>query len=72
MESDEKKICPLLSISPGGYYDCAGKQCAWWVGDRCAVAVMARDAEARLLELERQELHQEWRNQIDVGLSDKQ
>lgn len=51
MSYDGMKYCPMISRPKenGDYIDglwhCREQACAWWVGDRCAVAVIAHAAD---------------------------
>ena len=56
-----ENACPLLKDK-----ECRQESCAWWYADRCCVVW------EQLLELERQELHQQQRSRIDAPLSDEE
>jgi len=62
-----ENACPLLKDK-----ECRQESCAWWYADRCCVVWLAQFAEEQLLELERQELHQQQRSRIDAPLSDEE
>lgn len=52
MNETEKKICPLLALSPSVQLNaktyCTGEQCAWWcsglsgISGACAVSMIAK------------------------------
>jgi hypothetical protein len=55
VEVKVKKYCPLRKGKAVSYMEsfclCIGKECAWFVGGRCAIYILARDfvGSARIL-----------------------
>lgn len=45
VEEQPEAICPLPLPSPWNEtVSCYRERCAWWIGERCAVAVLAESA----------------------------
>lgn len=57
----QDSVCPVLSMGNDFLEQCLNERCAWFVGDRCAVAVIALAADELSVAAENQATLDIWK-----------